>query len=556
MKKCPYCGEKYSEVDVCPKCSLKLEPVNDLEQSQTEEKQEIERKRESEDNEDIDKMKKCPNCEKIYPIKKLVCDECGRGLLIYRGDEENDLDRQRVRKDHSREAWNSEKEKNQNLLSNPYLVLKCQSCDEINLPGSKFCRSCGKKLKDAGFTYGYQYNIICSNCRSENPVNSRYCSKCGSKLSLERCNMTAGKKCTNCGWRGLIRAKYCINCGKELIEGTIILLTECDNCNSFNIPSSTYCRTCGDKIKPEEEKLENHEESKEDKSIKVEKLKKGETLKGGKGKKITVKSKIDSGGFGVVYEGKVDSGQRCVIKQVNVWNPGIPSDITKKKLKVERKILDRIGDQPYFPELIDYDEQFSPPYIVINYIEGETLKEKLKTSKSDYQPLSEDEARKYIIGLLDAVEFLHNFDQPLIHRNIRPLDVMVSSDEIKLIDFGTAVAEWDGLDTTGKTRVLTPGYGAPEQAKAGEKVDIRSDIYGVGTTLFFLLTGKNLQGKKNECFNSNDRLKKPSEFNPSVSKEMDKIVQKATELNREDRYQSAKEMKKELKNFLEKKKIK
>jgi len=271
----------------------------------------------------------------------------------------------------------------------------------------------------------------------------------------------------------------------------------------------------------------------------------GTTLRGNQGTEVTVQNTLSSGGFGVVYKGKTSRGKKCVIKQ------SLPGDTREEKLKVERKVLDRLGDYSKIPSLIDYDENTSPPYIVTDYIEGETLRERLKKGSGKFKTLSENEAREYGIKILEVLEYLqdghgHN---PVTHRDIKPENVMVNSrDEVHLIDFGTAVVEW--VNATGKTMVFTPGFGAPEQGNPTGCAEIQADIYGVGTTLFFLLTGKDLKQDttRKTCTtdsSGHERLKRPSEF-ISVSDAMDEIIKKATEIDYEDRYNTAEEMKKAL----------
>jgi len=273
----------------------------------------------------------------------------------------------------------------------------------------------------------------------------------------------------------------------------------------------------------------------------------GTTLTGTKGTRVTVESELDGGGFGIVYEGKTSKWGKCVIKQ------SFPVDIKEKKLKVERKVLERLGNHPQIPSLIDYNERKSPPFIVTSYINGENLKSKLKKQNGSFKTLPENKVKDYGIKLLNVLNYLHQQDNPVKHRDVKPENVMVNfRDEVHLIDYGTAVVEWDGLNISGKTQILTPGFGAPEQGSRYDSVDVRSDIYGVGTTMFFLLTGQDLcdDTTRKQCTEGrgiNTRLKKPSHFNSSVSKKIDEIVRKATEIDPDDRYQTSQEMITELK---------
>ncbi len=280
------------------------------------------------------------------------------------------------------------------------------------------------------------------------------------------------------------------------------------------------------------------------------KLKEGMKVTGKRGNYIAIKNKIGEGGFGSVFFAEYGNESPCVVKSANIWDhTGAVStykDIIEKKLKIEREILDRVGEHPQIPTLIDYDDHCSPPYIATSFIQGKTFYERMEVGPNKYTPLTEDQAKTYIIKLIDVIEYLHNLSKPVVHRDIKPANIITHANKLSLIDFGSSVAEWEGLDITGKTRIFTIGYGAPEQEKGRSAVDIRTDVYGVGTTLFFLLTGKDLR-YNDECYYAPYELRPPSMFNSSISKEMNDIVLKATEIFPEDRFQSVTEMKNAIK---------
>ncbi len=275
-------------------------------------------------------------------------------------------------------------------------------------------------------------------------------------------------------------------------------------------------------------------------------LKEGVTVSGKRGIDIEVERKLAEGGFGTVYLGQLKDGSPCVIKMANIWDhTGKVSghkEIIEKKLAIERKILDRVGKHPHIPTLIDYNESVSPPFLAISYIAGKTFYERMYKDKNTFNSLTEQQAKTYILKLLDIIEYLHGLSKPVIHRDIKPANIITHGNDLFLIDFGSCVAEWDGLDTTGKTRIFTVGYGAPEQEKGRSAVDIRTDVYGIGATLFFLLTGRDLR-YNDDCFYAPYELRPPSVFNSSISNRMSEIVLKATEIFPEDRFQSVTEMK-------------
>lgn len=128
----------------------------------------------------------------------------------------------------------------------------------------------------------------------------------------------------------------------------------------------------------------------------------------------------------------------------------------------------------------------SVPYIVMEYVEGHTVKDLL----SDGTPVPLDEAVEITTGILAALEYSHA--SGLVHRDIKPGNIMLTPDgKVKVMDFGIARAITDSQATMTQTNAVvgTAQYLSPEQAR-GEKVDERSDIYSAGCVLFELLTGK------------------------------------------------------------------
>ncbi len=276
------------------------------------------------------------------------------------------------------------------------------------------------------------------------------------------------------------------------------------------------------------------------------KLEEGMKVTGERGNALQIKNKLGEGGFGSVYFAECGDGTPCVVKEANIWDhTGAYStfkDIIEKKLRIERDILDRVGKHPQIPTLLDFDNKRSPPYIATSFIQGKTFYQRMEIGPNKYTPLTEEQAKTYILKLINVVEYLHGLDKPVVHRDIKPANIITHGNSLSLIDFGSSVAEWDGLDVSGKTRIFTVGYGAPEQEKGRSAVDIRTDIYGIGATLFFLLTGKDLR-YNDDVFYAPYDLRPPSVFNNSISKELSDIVLKATEVFPEDRFQSVTEMK-------------
>lgn len=181
----------------------------------------------------------------------------------------------------------------------------------------------------------------------------------------------------------------------------------------------------------------------------------------------------------------------------------------------------------------------SVPYIVMEYIEGHTVKELL----GDGTPVPIDEAVEISAGILSALEYSHHAG--LVHRDIKPGNVMLTNDgKVKVMDFGIARAMTDSQATMTATNAVvgTAQYLSPEQAR-GEQVDERSDIYSAGCVLFELLTGRppfvGDSAVSVAYQHVSETVPVPSSIAADIPESLDRVTLKAMAKNPEDRYASA-----------------
>lgn len=179
------------------------------------------------------------------------------------------------------------------------------------------------------------------------------------------------------------------------------------------------------------------------------------------------------------------------------------------------------------------------PYIVMEYVEGHTVKELL----SDGTPVPIDEAVEITSGVLSALENAHSAG--LVHRDIKPGNVMLTNDgKVKVMDFGIARAMSDSQATMTQTNAVvgTAQYLSPEQAR-GEQVDSRSDIYSTGCLLFELLTGRPpFQGDSAVAVayqHVSEVPPAPSSIASDVPESLDRVTMKAMAKDPADRYATA-----------------
>ncbi|KDN84195.1 serine/threonine protein kinase [Kitasatospora cheerisanensis KCTC 2395] len=199
----------------------------------------------------------------------------------------------------------------------------------------------------------------------------------------------------------------------------------------------------------------------------------------------------------------------------------------------------------------DYIDGISIPYIVMEYVEGSTLRELLHTGRR----LLPERALEMTIGILQALEYSHRAG--IVHRDIKPANVMLTRQgNVKVMDFGIARAMGDaGMTMTQTSAVIgTAQYLSPEQAK-GETVDARSDLYSTGCLLYELLTVRPPFVGDSPVAVAYQHVREepapPSAYDPEVRPEIDAIVLKALAKERDYRYQSADEMRDDIERFLD-----
>lgn len=190
----------------------------------------------------------------------------------------------------------------------------------------------------------------------------------------------------------------------------------------------------------------------------------------------------------------------------------------------------------------DYVDNVSIPYIVMEYVDGSTLRELLHSGRK----LLPERSMEMTIGILQALEYSHRAG--IVHRDIKPANVMLTRNgQVKVMDFGIARAMGDsGMTMTQTSAVIgTAQYLSPEQAK-GEQVDARSDLYSTGCLLYELLTVRPpFIGDSPVAVayqHVREEAQAPSVFDGEITPEMDAIVLKALVKDPDYRYQSADEM--------------
>ena len=197
-------------------------------------------------------------------------------------------------------------------------------------------------------------------------------------------------------------------------------------------------------------------------------------------------------------------------------------------------------DHPAIVRIVDIIDNGNVIYIIEDYIEGETLGTILETNGPQPQNLVID----WAIQLCEALEYLHTRKPPIIYRDMKPANVMLKPDgSVKVIDFGIA-REYKEQNLADTRNLGTEGYAAPEQFGGKGQTDPRTDVYCLGATLHHLITGQNPNEPPYERYPIRH-------WNPQLSAGLEAIIQKCTQLNPDDRYQSCAELLYALKHYEE-----
>ncbi|MEM8779557.1 MAG: serine/threonine-protein kinase, partial [Cyanobacteria bacterium P01_G01_bin.49] len=252
---------------------------------------------------------------------------------------------------------------------------------------------------------------------------------------------------------------------------------------------------------------------------------------------------LGKGGFGETFlaiDTQMPSARKCVIKQLKpaVQSPEIP-DWLKERFAREAAILEELGEKhPQIPALYAYFSEKDNFYLVQEWIEGETLTQ-IHQRQGNF---SDSQIQEILREILPVLDYIHG--RRIIHRDIKPDNIIMRASDGKpvLIDFGivkeTVATMMNGHGKTAYSVALgTPGYMASEQA-AGRPV-YSSDLYSLGLTVLFLLTGKTPQYLETDP-QSGEFLWQKEVF--SLHSMLARVINKTIRFHPRDRYTTAKQM--------------
>ncbi len=316
-------------------------------------------------------------------------------------------------------------------------MLTCPYCGAVHSGTARFCPQCSRPLRRT-----------CPQCGAENQARARFCGKCGAALAPSE------KLCPQCGQANAAGARFCKACG-ALLESTGAYL------GGPTPPPPSVSPGTG--------------------------LLPPQTLLAGR---YIILRRVGRGGMGAVYQA-ADSrivGKCWAVKELS--DAAITDPLERQQaieaFRREATMLAAL-DHPNLPKVIDHFSESGKQYLVMDFIEGQTLAERL--AEAGGQPLPVAEVLGWTEQLCEVLTYLHTRTPPIIFRDLKPANIMVTPQGVvKLIDFGI-VRHFKPGKTADTAYLGTAGYAPREQYGKGQ-TDARSDIYALGATLHYLLTGQ------------------------------------------------------------------
>lgn len=263
---------------------------------------------------------------------------------------------------------------------------------------------------------------------------------------------------------------------------------------------------------------------------------------------------IGSGGYACVYRATdLTFGYDRAIKEVSDPDRGV-----REQFRLEAELLIN-SRHPNIPHGFHLIEDMGRLFLVMDFVEGKDLEELLNESLTQRaRPLDEAQVLRWAIEICGALDEMHNLRAPVIHRDIKPANIKITPDDHPiLIDFGLAKLHHKSNPTMTAAQGVSPGFAPPEQYMAKGRTDPRTDIYGLGATLYASLTGKDPPEAPSRLLAQTGSttlgatLNPLRRLNPRVSEETERIVMRALELSPNNRQQTARQLQNELQAALD-----
>jgi serine/threonine protein kinase len=254
---------------------------------------------------------------------------------------------------------------------------------------------------------------------------------------------------------------------------------------------------------------------------------------------------LGQGGMGAVYEAIDQRLDTTVALKETLFT----DERLRKQFEREARLLARLH-HPALPRVSDHFSEGDGQFLVMQFIPGDDLSEMMNSKRG---PFPADQVLTWADQLLDALDYLHTQDPQIVHRDIKPQNLKLTSrGQIILLDFGLAKGQAGDISrvtTSASIYGYTPNYAPLEQIQ-GLGTDPRSDLYSLGATLYHLMTGVKPPDALTRAAalvdGQADPLTPASVANPAIARDVDDVLAKAMAQSRDQRYATAADMRKAL----------
>jgi len=252
-----------------------------------------------------------------------------------------------------------------------------------------------------------------------------------------------------------------------------------------------------------------------------------------------IMEKLGQGGMATVFKAYHPALDRYVA--IKVLHPAFQEDPNfLARFQREARIVAKL-DHPHIVPIYDFAEHRGHPYLVMRFVEGETLKARLQRGA-----VSQELVLEVIEAVGDALSYAHA--QGILHRDIKPSNIILAADgQVYLTDFGLARMAEAGESTLSRDMMVgTPQYIAPEQAKGETKLDARTDVYSLGVVLYELMVGRVPFQADTPYAIIHDHiftpLPLPRSIKPGLAEPLERVLLKALAKEPDDRFSTVEEM--------------
>jgi serine/threonine protein kinase len=246
---------------------------------------------------------------------------------------------------------------------------------------------------------------------------------------------------------------------------------------------------------------------------------------------------LGRGAYGTVYLAEDTQLDRALWAVKEIWEGDLELEEQREALerfKREASILKNLN-HPGLPKVVDFFTSGLGHYLVMEYIEGKSFEDFCADNGG---PLKQHDVIPWIAKIADILDYLHGQSPPVIFRDLKPANIIITTGgRVKLVDFGIA-RHFDPAKEHDTSNLGTPGFCAPEQYGKGQS-DRRTDIYSIGTTLYFALSGQDVA-------QFNFSFPPLSDFNPTVTPQFNDTVMRCLRAEQSERFQTIREFREAL----------